>query len=111
MEKQHLQNQHEKLMQEKDEEFRREMANLREDFQNKKRELEKELRAQFQNDIANLRQELEKVRSESRAEQQIQTQHVAPPQNNTPAKPVPATRTSTTHKKSSPTFLKVSLSV
>ena len=96
-------------MQEKDEEFRREMANLREDFQNKKRELEQELRAQFQNDIANLRQELEKVRSESRAEQKIQAQNVVPPQNNIPAKPIPATRTSTTHKKSTPTFLKVSV--
>ena len=34
-------------MNEKDEEFRKEMANLKEDFQNKKMELEQELRDQF----------------------------------------------------------------
>ena len=69
-------------MNEKDEEFRKEMANLREDFQNKKTDLEQELRAQFQNDIAHLRQELEKVRSENnKTEPQINVQQNAP-QNN-----------------------------
>ena len=66
-------------MNEKDEEFRKEMANLRQDFQNKKMELEQELRAQFQNDIANLRQELKKVRSEnSKTEPQSNVQPNSP---------------------------------
>ena len=69
-------------MNEKDEEFRKEMANLREDFQNKKTELEQELRAQFQNDIAHLRQELKKVRSENNKTEPQSNVQPNPSQNN-----------------------------